>query len=324
VETTVYIPSFNGGERLLSTLRAMAAQSRPCPIVLVDNGSTDSSLEKVRSELPEVRIVALGKNHGFGAALNRAVSAHPSQLLIFLNNDVECEPRFVEAILDSLRPGIGMVAGVLLQHDRPELIDSAGIVVDRTLMAFDYLHGESVTALKEAGAPLGPTGGAALYRADEFVALGGFDERIFAYLEDVDLALRLRVRGVRCALAPAAMGVHRHSSTLGSGSAGKNWYMGWTRAYMLRRYGVLKRARHVPRVLVAETVICGGQALVDRTFAGFGGRASGWRAARGLESHPIPQDGLTEMSLRSALSWRSRRRRLPPALTRILGETAKR
>lgn len=324
MDATVYVPTFNGGERLLSTLRALAAQSQPCPTVVVDNGSTDSSLDRVRSELPEVRILALGKNHGFGPALNRAVRSHPSRLLVFLNNDVECEPRFLEAILEALRPGIGMVAGVLLQHGQPELIDSAGIVVDRTLMAFDYLHGESIEALAGAGPPLGPTGGAALYRADDFTAAGGFDERIFAYLEDVDLALRLRLRGIRCSLSAEALAVHRHSSTLGSGSARKNWHMGWARAYMLRRYGVLGRARDLPRVLAAETIICGGQAIVDRTFAGVRGRVSGWRAASGLDPRPIPQDALTDMTLRAALELRSRRRRLPRGLTRILGETGRR
>jgi N-acetylglucosaminyl-diphospho-decaprenol L-rhamnosyltransferase len=320
VEATVYIPTF-GGERLLPALRTLFVQTRPCPIVVVDNGSTDSSLDRVRSELPEVKIVELGRNRGFGPALNRAVHVHPSRLLVFLNDDVECEPRFLEAILDSIGPGVGMVAGVLLQHRRPGLIDSAGIVVDRTLMAFDYLHGEPTNALEGAEPPLGPTGGAALYRADDFLAAGGFDERIFAYLEDVDLALRLRRREVRCSLAVDARALHRHSSTLGSGSTGKNWHMGWTRGYMLRRYGVLRQARDVPRVLAAETVICGGQAIVDRTLAGVRGRASGWRAARGLERRSIPADALSEMSLWSALRLRSRRRRLPAMLTRILGES---
>jgi GT2 family glycosyltransferase len=190
-------------------------------------------------------------------------------------------------------------------------------------MAFDYLHGEPIAALEGAEPPLGPTGGAALYRADDFAAVGGFDERIFAYLEDVDLALRLQLRGVRSSLAVEACAVHRHSSTLRSGSAGKNWHMGWTRAYMLRRYGVLRRARAVPRVLATETVICGGQAIVDRTFAGVRGRISGWRAARGLQRRSIPLDTLTDVSLRSALRRRSRRRDLPARLIRILGESGR-
>ena len=97
-----------------------------------------------------------------------------------------------------------MVAGVLVQEAAPGLIDSAGVVADRTLMGFDYLHGEPLEAAERAPDPLGPTGGAALYRLDAFRAASGFDERIFLYYEDLDLALRLRAAGARCRLAAGA------------------------------------------------------------------------------------------------------------------------
>jgi N-acetylglucosaminyl-diphospho-decaprenol L-rhamnosyltransferase len=248
-------------------------------------------------------------NLGFGAALNRATQQRPSDLLLFLNNDVECEGTFVEALLDELSAHATMVAGVLLQETRPNLIDSAGIVVDSTLMGFDYLHGETVDTLLNAAAPLGPTGGAALIRSVAFSSIGGFDERIFAYLEDVDLVLRLRSCGATCRLARYARAIHMHSATLGSGSAKKNWYMGWSRGYLLRRYGVLASPRRAPRALATEIVICGGQALIDRTLAGARGRISGWRAASGLPVHEIQEPDLTEMSLGTALALRSRRRR---------------
>ncbi len=118
------------------------------------------------------------------------------------------------------------------------MIDSAGVVVDSTLLAFDYLHGLPWSVAETAAPPLGPTGGAALFTLSSFTAVGGFDERIFAYLEDVDFALRLRAAGCACRLASDARAVHRHSATLGSGSAAKNRLMGWSRGYMLRRYGV--------------------------------------------------------------------------------------
>ena len=98
-----------------------------------------------------------------------------------------------------------MVAAVLLSERDSSKIDSAGVVVDQTLMAFDYLCGEQVGALEGAPDPMGPTGGAALYDRDAFEAVGGFDERIFLYYEDVDLALRMpRAEGARCALSPRA------------------------------------------------------------------------------------------------------------------------
>jgi N-acetylglucosaminyl-diphospho-decaprenol L-rhamnosyltransferase len=250
----------------------------------------------------------MGSNLGFGRALNRAIRQHPSELLILLNDDVVCEPTFVEAMLDEIRPETTMVAGVLLQEAGARLIDSAGIVVDSTLMGFDYLHGEPVEVLADAPAPLGPTGGAALFRSAAFTDAGGFDERMFAYLEDVDLVLRVRRRGGTCRLARQARALHRHSATLGSGSGRKNWHMGWSRGYLLRRYGVLSEPRRAARALVGDAVICVGQAFIDRTLTGVGGRLGGWRAAAGLPRREFKETDVAAISLHRALAWRSRRR----------------
>jgi N-acetylglucosaminyl-diphospho-decaprenol L-rhamnosyltransferase len=276
----------------------------------VDNGSTDGSVDAARSEIGEIEILRLGTNVGFGTALNRAVRERPSETLIFLNNDVECEQTFVEAMLDELSPETEMVAGVLLQT-AGDVIDSAGIVIDSTLMGFDYLHGEKVDVLANSPAPIGPTGGAALVRSAAFAAVGGFDERIFAYQEDVDLVLRLRSAGATCRLAHEARCVHRHSATLGSGSARKNWYMGWSRGYLLRRYRVLKQPRRAARALAADAVICAGQALIDHTLTGVSGRVHGWRAAAHVPRMEIPEADLIQISLRQALAWRGQRRSMP-------------
>jgi len=296
--------------RLLRALRTLASQTRPVRIVVIDNGSTDGSVEAARSEIAELEVVKLTQNVGFGSAINLGVRERPSEILIFLNDDVECEDTFVEAMLDQLAPDVDMVAGVLLEQ-QGDAIDSAGIVVDRALLAFDYLHGERIDVLPNAPAPLGPTGGAALVRAAAFTGVGGFDDRIFAYQEDVDLVLRLRCAGATCRLARYARAVHAHSATLGSGSAKKNWHMGWSRGYLLRRYGVLSQPGRAARAVAADTVICTGQALLDRTLTGVLGRIHGWRAAANLPRLQLPEQDLTEISLRQALSWRSRRRRMP-------------
>jgi N-acetylglucosaminyl-diphospho-decaprenol L-rhamnosyltransferase len=306
---TVYIPNLNGGERLRRTLESLARQTTPAPIVVVDNASQDDSPVFAKRDFG-AHVVRLGRNVGFGPALNRGVAESPADLLLFLNNDVECEPQFVEALVEKTDDA-NVVAGVLLQAEVNELIDSAGVEADRTLLAWDYLHGRPATAAESAPPPLGPTGGAALVARNIFEDVGGFDERIFAYLEDVDLALRLRCAGAVCALAPNAHAVHRHSSTLGPGSAEKNRLMGWSRGYLLRRYGVLRDPALVFPTLVREIVIAGGQILVDRNGAGLGGRLAGWSAAKGLPRRPRPRDGLAPASTYEALGMRLQRRRPP-------------
>jgi GT2 family glycosyltransferase len=308
VRPAVYIPNFNGAAQLGRTLRSLGAQTRPVDVVLVDNGSSDDSVELARRELPEVRVIEHGSNLGFGPAINRALAEHPADPVILLNNDAEAKPRFVEALLDGFGEGIDSVAGVLLQERVPELIDSAGVVADATLMGFDYLHGEPASAAMEAADPLGPTGGAALYRRAALEAVGGFDERIFLYYEDLDLALRIAAAGGRCRLAPEARALHAYSASLGAASARKYAWTGWTRGYMLRRYGVMRDPRLALRALACEGALSAGQLLKDRTAAGLKGRLRGWRDAAGLERRDPDGAPLLDLSAREALALRRRRR----------------
>jgi len=309
VKPTVYIPNLNGGEQLARALDSLKPLGDTA-VVVVDNGSTDNSIQMLRNRYPEVEVIALQENIGFGRALNLAVERIPGDPLIFLNNDVECEEGFVVEMLGALDDETAAVAGVLVQRDRPQLIDSAGVIVEGdALMTFDYLHGEPVERLASAPAPLGPTGGAALFRRDAFVDLGGFDEQIFVYYEDVDLALRMRSAGHSCVLAPNARARHAFSATLGSRSGAKFEMTGWSRGYMLRRYGILRSPGRAMRAMFCELAICAGQVAMSRTGRGALGRIRGWHAARGLPERTSPSDGLVEMSIADRLRLRASRTR---------------
>jgi GT2 family glycosyltransferase len=308
LQPTIYIPNLNGSARLARLLDSLELQTAAASTVVVDNGSSDGSVAMVQERFPATQVIALERNHGFGAALNRAIAEQPGDPILLVNNDVQCDPSFVAEMLAAVRPGIEMVAGVLTQDDAPSLIDSAGVVAaGDTLMAFDYLHGEPVSAAIAAPPPLAPTGGAALYSRAAFEEVGGFDERIFAYYEDLDLGLRLRVAGAGCALAPQATGRHLYSATLRDRIGDKYALTGWSRAYMLRRYGVMTEPRNAARTLLGELAICAGQVALDRTAKGARGRVRGWRDAAGLPPRQLPREGLIATSLPSALHRRLRR-----------------
>lgn len=308
MSAAVYIPNFNGARWLPRALQSLRTQTRRLDVVVVDNGSDDGSPAAVRIDFPEVTLLELGENLGFGTALNRAVAAHPADAIVVLNSDVECEPAFCEALLGALDEGADMVAGVLLQEKEPALIDSAGVVADHTLMGFDHLQGEPAAAAMTAPAPLGPTGGAALYRRASWDAVGGFDERIFLYYEDLDLALRIACRGGRCRLAAEARALHAYSPGLGAASGAKYAYTGWSRGYMLRRYGVMRDPELALRALACEAAICAGQLLRDHTAQGIANRLRGYRAAAGLPSRLVGSAPLLDISAREALALRRRRR----------------
>ena len=309
METTIYIPTLRAGERLARTLKAVERQEPRPQVVVVDNSTEGLGAELVRSRFPWARSVAFGVNLGFGSALNRAVREMPGDPIVFLNDDVSVEPGFVAGLTEALAADVGMVAGVLLRENEPGRIDSAGVVADRTLLGFDYLNGAPVKALESAGDPLGPTGGAALYRRSAFEQVGGFDEGIFLYYEDLDLALRMRLAGFECRLAPSARGLHAYSETLGANTGRKYAMTGWSRGYLLRAYGFGKRPLLLARAIAVESAICAGQVIFQRTAQGARARLRGWRAARGITPRAIPQDGLLDISAREALVLRQQRHR---------------
>jgi GT2 family glycosyltransferase len=310
-QTAVIIPTFNGAGSLTQALTSLRRQPVKHETIVVDNGSRDGTPERLAQQFPWVRVVRMTENVGFGRALNAGVRASDAKTLVFLNDDVECETAFVERLCAALDPphGIVMSAGVLLDWNAPHRIDSAGVMFDRTLFAFDYLHGLPVDVLSEGVEdPLGPTGGAAAVDRKAFEAVGGFDEHFFAYLEDVDLAARLIAHGGRCRLASSARARHRGSATLGIGSPRKNQLMAWSRGYTVAKYRIHRRPGWLARTLVAESVVAIGQVAVDRTPVSLTSRVAGFRA--GLEARPEVAPTLPEcasrLSLRTVLSRRFR------------------
>ena len=241
---TVVIPTLNAHDLLRDALASLERQTVRPEVVVVDNASTDGTAEMVRSQFASVRLVVNKENLGFGRAVNLGAADVESDVLVLVNNDVVCEPDFVERICEPFSDeSVGMAAGVLLQADAPGRIDSAGIEVDPTLRSFDYLWNRRVEELAGADDPLGPCGGAAAYRLSAFRAAGGFDEAFFAYWEDVELALRLRLGGWASRLAPGARALHRHGQTLGASSPAARRLEAFGRGYVLAKYRVRRRLR---------------------------------------------------------------------------------
>jgi N-acetylglucosaminyl-diphospho-decaprenol L-rhamnosyltransferase len=318
LSATVIVPSRGPAGRLRRLLDSLA----PAPadeVLVVDNGSPGSEVSRLCAEHEVGEAIRLEHNAGYSAAVNLAARRAAGEVLVLLNDDCVCEPGFVERLAARVDPAasVTMAAGVLRDFRDPRLIDTAGMQLDRTLLVYDYLNGEPVERLAGGIAdPIGPSAAAAAFDREQFLHLGGFDERLFAYWEDVDLVLRMLAEGAVCRLAPDAVGVHEHSATLGSGSAAKNRLMGFGRGYVVRRWSVLS-ARRAPGLLAREAVIAGGQLLLDRNAAGVSGRIAGWRAAAGLERRAYPAAvaarGGGDSLLRTLRRRLGRRRRLRSA-----------
>ena len=311
MNATVVVATHLGGSRLERLLDSLAAQTRIARTIVVDNASRDGVAGLVaRHEFAEH--LRLEENVGFARAVNLAAGRTDDDALVLVNDDCVCEPAFVEELAGALDPaaGVVMAAGVLVEARDPETIDTAGMELDRTLLVFDYLNGEPVESLTgSTPPPIGPCGAAAAFDRAAFLEAGGFDERLFAYWEDVDLVLRLVGAGGRCALAPGARGRHEHSATLGSGSREKNYLTGFGSGYVLRKWSVLGSPRRAARAALQAGILCTGQALFDRTLAGARGRLDGWMAAAHVPPKPYPEAVLgAQPPLSSVLARRARRR----------------
>jgi hypothetical protein len=182
------------------------------------------------------------------------------------------------------------------------------VAVDPTLTGYPRLRGAPSSAA-QSGRPVlaGPSGAAAAFRREAWDDVGGLDEAVFAYGEDVDIALRLRSAGWLAAAAPDAVAIHRGSETAVHRSFAQRYAGGFSRGYFMRRYGVIKR-RGALRALAVEMIAVTGDAIVySHDLAALRGRLGGWRAAHGLPRHPAPPPSAVDHAITFAESLRMRR-----------------
>jgi N-acetylglucosaminyl-diphospho-decaprenol L-rhamnosyltransferase len=308
----VAMVAYRQWELTRSCLMHLRRQTLAHTIYLCDNGCDQGTSQRLAQEFPEVVVMRMARNMPYAVACNAAVAAGSAELVVMMNNDVDAPPAFLERLTAPFagHPRLGSVGSLLLRPCERE-IDSAGLVADCTLAGFPRFHGLPPAAAAGTGAGsvaagsvaagssgavrfgdgrfgagsaddrlglAGPAGAAAAFRRAAWQQVGGLDEAIRAYLEDLDLALRLRAAGWDTALALDAVAVHVGSATLGHRSAEQRRKIGHARGYLLRRYGIL-RSRTAPRALATEALVIAGDTLLARDLAALRGRLEGWRSA---------------------------------------------
>jgi GT2 family glycosyltransferase len=298
---------------LRSLAQALERVEGETEIVVVDNASGVESVELVSREFPDVELVSLGENRGFGGGVNAGVERSRGEFVALVNNDATVDPDALAELVRVARAGGPEVASVAAQMrfaDRPGTINSAGIGVDRLGIVYDRLLGEPVAASEhEPVEVFGASGGAALWRRSALTALGGFDARYFVYLEDADLAWRARMRGMRALYAPAAVVHHHHSATSGHASPFKYWWVGRNRVRLLARNACRDElVRLGPAMVLYDLAYVAFVAVRERTLAPLRGRVRGlreWRSARRGSGPRRP----VELEPRQGLAAALRRRR---------------
>lgn len=220
VRACVAILNYDGRALLDAMMPTVFAQrGAEFEVVVVDNGSSDGSVEHIRREWPQVRVVALERNVGVTAALNAMVrAAGDAEYVALLNNDLELEPDWLALLVATLdaHPHAAAAAGKLLRQSARDVIDRAGDEVHWSGACFGRGAGQRDRGQFERAEEVFAVGGAAaVYRRTAFERVGLFDEDLFAYLEDVDWGFRARLAGYEARYEPRAVGYHRGGATLG-------------------------------------------------------------------------------------------------------------
>jgi GT2 family glycosyltransferase len=218
-ETSVIVINLNGEQYLQACFSALERQTyRNFETLLVDNGSSDESISFMRKHFPAVRILALGRNYGFGGGNNEGIRASKGAYVVLLNNDTEAAPTWLEELVKGIKsdPNLAMCASKLVFADNPGIVDSAGDELFWFGQTFSYrfypAEHEAVTKPRRC---FSACAGAALYRRAILDKIGLFEE-IYSpiYYEDVDLAFRAQLQGYECQYVPTAIVHHKVSATM--------------------------------------------------------------------------------------------------------------
>lgn len=318
-QVSIVVLNLNGRRHLAPLLAHLALQSvRDFELVFVDNGSTDDSVALVEQGCAAygipLQLIRNRRNNGFAPACNQGLALARAPWVAMLNNDTRPAADWLQRLLDAAQGGerIGMVASKMLRAHQPDQIDSAGVAMDWAGIAWDWRGGEpdrpEETELVEI---FGPCGGAALYRRDLLIALGGFDADFFAYLEDVDLAWRARLVGWRCLFQPQARVLHAHSATLGDASPFKRFLLGRNKVWLLAKNLPDADLRRCWPAVVGYDALAVGYGVMQRgDFASLRGRLAGlaglprlWPKRRQVQAQVVDADNWRRFMSPRVLPW---------------------
>jgi GT2 family glycosyltransferase len=222
-KSTVVIPNFNGIKYIEACLESVYAGTiKNVEVIVVDNASTDGSMELVRDKFPQVELIVNSENTGFSHAVNQGIRLSSTPYVILLNNDTRVELDFVnelEKIMDKdkFKKIFSASAKMVSLHDKDK-IDDAGDYYCALGWPFARGKGKTPDSYNNDCNIFSACAGAAIYRRELFEEdkVGLFDEEHFAYFEDIDVGYRALLKGYRNVFASKAVVYHAGSSTSGS------------------------------------------------------------------------------------------------------------
>lgn len=219
MSVSVVIPNYNGEKYIKGCLDSLMKQSlKADEIIIVDNNSTDNSLEIIKEYKDYIKLICLKENHGFSVAVNEGIKASRSEFVTLLNNDTELEENWLKELVKciSKEKRIFSCCSKMIRYDNKDIIDDAGDEYTILGWARKIGDGKNISQYTEEKEVFSSCAGAAIYRKSILDEIGYFDENFFAYLEDLDISYRAKVYGYINYYCPSAKVYHIGSATSGS------------------------------------------------------------------------------------------------------------
>jgi O-antigen biosynthesis protein len=218
---SIVIPSWNGLSLLEANLPPLMRAIRRLPdseVIVVDNGSTDGTAAFLKANYPEIRLVELPANEGFGSACNRGAQVARHGVVVFLNNDMEVDEAFLPGLLDKFSdPLLFAVSSQIFLTNPYSLREETGLTEvwwEGGQPGVGHRVDSSITSAFPCAYP---GGGSSAFDRKKFLLLGGFDHLFHPfYYEDTDLGFLAWKRGWKVLYEPSSIVYHRHRGTIGT------------------------------------------------------------------------------------------------------------
>jgi len=241
MKCSVIILNWNGAEMLRTYLPSVVANTANADVIVADNGSTDNSLEVLKTEFPTIKTILLDRNYGFAEGYNRAIDQVDSEYVVLLNSDVETPEGWLTPLLEYMdaHPEVAAVQPKIRSWRKRAYFEHAGAAGGYlNALGYPYCRGRRVWGVEQDKGQYDTvvnidwtTGACMCVRTQVYKDLGGLDASFFAHMEEIDLCWRMRNKGWKLACVPQSMVYH-----LGGGSLS---YDNPRKAYLNHRNNLL-------------------------------------------------------------------------------------
>lgn len=255
LKVSVIILNYNGQHFLKDCFDSVFNSSYLADeVIMVDNASTDGSVEFIKKNYPQVKIIQSSKNLGFAQGNNLGIKAASGDYLAILNNDTEVDKKWLEELKMTLdnHQEVGFCASKMVWLKDPKIIDGAGIIYSWKGKAYNRGSGEKDKGQYDLQEYVfGACNGASFYRRSLLDKIGLLDENFFLICDDVDMSFRAQIAGFKCLYVPKAMVKHAGGGTVSRWTGKKASFSARHHIYIILKNFPLKFiVSNFPQILV--------------------------------------------------------------------------